>query len=406
MHDVTGTHWHEPGRTQKAGKGNFGQALLPYDKFMEAEELPIFRGIGIGKVQDLPRKPWKRKGGLGTYIQLYGTEGRWGCYVLEVPGAGATNPEKHLYEEIYLVIDGRGSTEVWLEGDKKRHVFEWQKGSMFSIPVNAYHRIVNASSSPALLLGGTTAPALMNLIDSYDMIFNNPVVLRDRFSGAEDFYKPNDDIEPDPIRGLAMRRSNFIPDVMNCELPLDNRRSPGSRRVQPFMTGNKFYMWIGEHQTGRYSKAHCHSSAAVLICINGTGYSYTWPEKAGIRPWESGNADQVKRIDYEPVGMISAAPGGMNWFHQHFGSSNAPLRLTAWYGAGADPGSRPGVAPGEKLKDQGSIDIPDGGTAIPYYLEDPHIRDEYEAMLAKSQRKSDMDPKWYTEAIKADFVGF
>jgi len=185
MHDVTGrTHWHEPGKNQKAGKGIFGSWVSPYDKFMQDEEIPVFRGIGIGNVLTLPRKPWKRKGGLGTYIQIHGTEGRWGCYVLEVPGAGNTNPEKHMYEEIYYVIEGRGSTEVWLEGDTKRHVFEWQKGSLFSIPMNAYHRIVNASSSPAFLLGGTTAPSMMNLVDNVDAIFNNPFLFKDKFSGA------------------------------------------------------------------------------------------------------------------------------------------------------------------------------------------------------------------------------
>ena len=55
----------------------------------------------------------------------------------------------------------------------------------------------------------------------------NPHTSANRFSGADDFYKYKDDIEPDPVRGLAMRRTNFIPDVINCDLPLDNRRSPG-----------------------------------------------------------------------------------------------------------------------------------------------------------------------------------
>lgn len=71
-------------------------------------------------------------------------------------------------------------------------------------------------------------------------------------------FKPSEDIAPDPVRGLAMRRSNMLPDI-NCQLPLDNRRSPGYRRIEPFMTNNQFYMWIGEHETGRYSKAHCHT---------------------------------------------------------------------------------------------------------------------------------------------------
>jgi hypothetical protein len=164
------------------------------------------------------------------------------------------------------------------------------------------HRIVNASSAPALLLGGTTAPNLMNLINNTDVIFNCPYQFRDRFSGADDFYKYKDDIEPDPVRGLAMRRTNFIPDIVNCDLPLDNRRSPGWRRVEPFMTGNTFYLWIGQHENGHYSKAHAHTSAAVLICVKGKGYTYTWPEKLGLTPWKDGKGDQVKRVDYEPVG--------------------------------------------------------------------------------------------------------
>ena len=30
-------------------------------------------------------------------------------YVLEVPSGGATNPEKHIYDEFFLVIEGRGT---------------------------------------------------------------------------------------------------------------------------------------------------------------------------------------------------------------------------------------------------------------------------------------------------------
>ena len=38
----------------------------------------------------------------------------------------------------------------------------------------------------------------------------------------------------------------------------------------------------------------------------------------------------IRRQDYEPVGMVSAAPMSGNWFHAHFGASKEPLRLTAW----------------------------------------------------------------------------
>jgi quercetin dioxygenase-like cupin family protein len=402
-HDTaTETHWHEPSANKKAGYGKFARPKSAYDLFMDSEEIPVFRDIGISKVQNLPTKPWKRLGGKGSYIQLYGTEGKWGSYIVEVPGAGALNVEKHLYEKICLVVEGRGTTEVWQEGDKKRHVFEWQKGSLFSIPVNAYHRIVNATSSPALLLCGTTAPNLINLLNSTDAVFNSPYVFRDRFNGADDFFKPKDDIEPDPVRGLAMRRSNLFPDVVNCELPLDNRRSPGYRRIEPYMTDNSFYLWIGQHENGRYSKAHAHTSAAVLICIKGKGYTYSWPEHLGANPWKDGKADQVRRLDYEPVGMVTAAPGGLRWYHQHFGVSKEPFRLTAWFGPNA-PGKEPG-APGSPHTDYGAIDVTEGGTAIPYWMEDPAIRKEYIETLKKEGVENRMEDKFYEKGSTFSFA--
>ena len=161
--------------------------------------------------------------------------------------------------------------------------------------MNTQHRLVNATSGGALLLAGTTAPPVMNLFQSQSFIFNTPYDFTDRYDESSDYYKPNDDIEPDPVRGLAMRRTNIMPDIINTELPVDNRRSPGYRRVEPFMSGNKFYLWIGQHERGRYSKAHAHGSAAVLICLRGKGYTYTWPRALGMHPWEDGFADQVIR---------------------------------------------------------------------------------------------------------------
>jgi len=394
MDHLAKSKWEEPkDQKTKAGYGKFLRPNTPYDTYMEEQGIPIYREIGVRRVQDLPRKPWKRMGGNGTFIQLLGTEGLWGCYVVEVPGAGALNPERHLYEEIILVVEGRGTTEVWGEGNGKKLTFEWQKGSLFSIPLNAHHRIVNATSSPALLLAGTTAPNAMNLYNNTDFIFNCPYTFKDRFDPRDDYYKPNEEIEPDPVRGLAMRRTNIIPDIIGCELPLDNRRSPGYRRIEPSMTGNNFYLWIGQHENGRYSKAHAHGSAAVLICLEGKGYTYTWPAALGQTPWQDGKADQVKRQDYEPVGMVSAAPMGGNWFHAHFGTSKVPLRLSAWFGPNA-PGRSRG-RPGEKNIDYGAIDINEGGTAIPYNEEDPFLRREHEETLKQEGIVSRMDDSLY-----------
>ncbi|MFC1815685.1 cupin [Thermodesulfobacteriota bacterium] len=391
----TERQWQAPQGDEKAGFGQWQKPNLPYDTFMDEQEIPIYRGLGVRRVQDLPFKPWNRMGGKGSFIQLWGTEGLWGSYVIEVPAAGALNVERHLYEEQFLVVEGRGTTEVWIEGSTKKMIFEWQRGSLFSVPLNTYHRIVNATSSPAVLLAGTTAPNVINLFPNQDFIFNCPYHFKDRFDESDDYYKPNvNEIETDPLRGLAMRRANIFPDTMTCELPLDNRRSPGYRRLEPNMTGNIFYLWIGQHEPGRYSKAHAHGSAAVLICIKGKGYTYTWPSTLGTRPWEKGFADEVKRQDYEAVGMVTAAPMGGDWFHQHFGISKDPLRLTAWFGPNNHSNRKPG-RPGEKAMDRGAIEIKDGGSAIAYHDEDPYLRKEFEATLKSEGVESRMNESFY-----------
>ena len=394
-HDASSQeHWHEPKAGENAGLGKFGRPAMPYDLFMEREGIPIFRGLGMKRVQDLPLKPWKRLGGRGSYIQLWGTEGLWGMYVVEVPSGGALEVERHMYEKVALVIEGRGSTEVWQDGQTKPQTFEWQRGSLFSIPLNSRHRFVNASNSPAIVLCGTTAPNIMNLVDNLGFVFDCPFNFTERYSGAEDYFKPNDDLAPDPVRGLAMRRTNFVPDVITTELPLDNRRSPGYRRVEPHMAGNRFYLWIGQHETGRYSKAHKHASAAVLICLKGKGYTYTWPEALGERPWEAALGDKVMKQEYEFGGMVTAAPMSGDWFHQHFGVSKDPLRLSAWFGANNSRARKPGM-PGEAIMDYGAIDLKKGGGAIPYHEEDPAVRKEFERRLAEEGVVSRMNAEFY-----------
>ena len=112
---TTETVWQEPTGHTRAGFGDFQKQPTPYDTFMESEGIPVWRGIGVRTVLDLPRQDWDRKGGRGSYIQTYGTETKWGHFVVEVPAGGALNPEKHMFEEIYLAVEGRGTCEVWQE---------------------------------------------------------------------------------------------------------------------------------------------------------------------------------------------------------------------------------------------------------------------------------------------------
>lgn len=379
--------YKEPVGQEMAGHLHYKVPPSAYEIFVEEQGIPDFRGVGIYDVRQLPLAPWKTMGGRGTFIHLDGQMdgtggGGYGMYLVEVPAGGELNPERHMYEEIFLIIEGRGSTEVWREGKSKMQTFEWQPGTHFAVPINAWHRLVNATSSPALVLVATSAPSVMSLFPSRDFIFNNPFEFSDRYDESDDYFKPKDELEPHPIEdgcldvGTAMLRSAVIPDIYTCYLPLDNRRGPGYRQITPRMAGNTFFHgFLAEYPTGVYSKAHYHEAGAVLICLRGKGYSYTWPLELGPRPWESGKGDLVKRQDYIPGGLVSAAPGREYWYHQHFAVSKDVFRVRAIFGRPKHPGKT-----GEEVASVGA-ETREGGTTLSYRDEDPHIRKSYKEAL-------------------------
>jgi quercetin dioxygenase-like cupin family protein len=286
------------------------------------------------------------------------------------------------------VVEGRGSTEVWQENSSRKKTFEWQAGSLFMIPINTHHRLVNAASSPALVLAATNAPPIMNVFQSRRFIFENPYEFRERYDESEDFFKAREELEPDPFKGRAILRSNIFHDIVNCELPLDNQRAPGYRRFQPFYHGFQHDAgsaggFIAEYPSGRYSKAHHHQARAVLVCLRGKGYTYNWSKELGPRPWEAGKGHLVRRQDYIPGGLVAAAPGGGDWFHQHFGVAKENFRiLNFWGGPTPDPG-RGNEDADKEVVSANIYGMEEGGVSINYRNEDPHILSEYKLALER-----------------------
>jgi mannose-6-phosphate isomerase-like protein (cupin superfamily) len=352
----------------------------PYETFMRDEAVPVHGGIGVRDVRELPLRYWKRMGGQGAFINLDGTEaGGTSFYVVQVPAAGALNPERHIYEELFLVVEGRGTTEVWKAGRARKQIFEWQSGSLFAIPLNTYHRLVNSSSKPALLIGATNAPWVMNMFHNQKFVFENSFDFGDRYNGTPDYFRAESPVCLDPYSERPICTSNVIPDLPTCELPLDSHMGAGYRTFNLEMADNTLTGHVGEFPSGRYSKAHAHQSGPVLICLRGSGYSITWPMEAGTRPWEAKKGDLVRRQDYVPGGMVSAAPGGSNWFHQHFSVGKEPLRVLAvryhasmkWSIARNDA---------EEMR-MLHFDIKKGGRTIEYRDEDPNVRRLYTETL-------------------------
>ncbi len=374
-HEVDGqVHWHEPSGLSAAGVSRYLRPAAAYDRFMADDGVPLLRA-SYAVLPAVERGLWRRLGCRGAFIQMFGTEGGLGCAVMELAASSASRAEKHVFEEVVLVLEGRGTTELWLDGSSERVVFEWQAGSVFSLPMNALHRMVNATQAPALLLSGTNAPAILNMLGDVDAVFANPFVFAARFD--DEAGQAFDDIEPDPVRGLAVCRTGLVPDAVGCDLPLDNRYSPGYRQMELAMTGPGFRCAVGEHRPGRYAKAHILPASTAMICLRGTGYSYVWPERLGPTPWQSGQGDSVLRMDHARHTMAGVGPGGGRWFHQIFNTGAVPLRHLAW-----GVPERPSGPPGEEMRDDTAIDLVDGGSVVSYPAEDPFVRAEYARVLA------------------------
>ena len=338
-----------------------------YDEFMEQEGLPVHEAMaGTNDVTQYERKPWARTGGLGVFLQLQGmVEDQRGIYVAEIPGGSALNPEKHLYEESILILQGRGVTEVWHEGEAKV-TFEWGEGSFFALPLNTWHRLVNGSREPALFLAVTTAPQAMESFHDNEFIFNCDYQFTKRFGGKADYFSSSDDRRP--VGGGVTWYTNFIPDVRAAFLDDAERKVAGGQVTRYFMPGQFPAGHMSEWQVGMYHKAHYHGPGALLIGLRGKGYVPLWHFELGIHPYQDGHGDKVLEVQWGPR-AIYCPPDG--WFHQHMNTGKEPARHLAIYG---QMSPRPSFKYFTGDDFIGLRSSKQGGTLIDYEDEDPEIR--------------------------------
>ncbi len=292
----------EPGsEEQRSGLPTSVRPKSPYVRFLEEEGIPIYRGIGVHDVRELDLGPWARMGGNGAFLRLNGLDTIKSLYVLEIPAGGMTNPERHIYHEFCLIIEGRGTTETWITEGRKQ-VVEWQPGSLFVLPPNVNHRLVNATNERVLLLATTNLPPIINIFRDRGFLFEAQYDFHQYYSEDPDFYKFDDTLYAVPSNKRAQKRTQYFPDIVNCELPLDNQRAPGFRRIQPGWRGLEDIRggFIGQYPPGRYSRAHRHGAGAVLVCLRGRGYTYNWPAELGTTPWQDGRGGEVQELHYIP----------------------------------------------------------------------------------------------------------
>ncbi|MBI4484110.1 MAG: cupin domain-containing protein [Acidobacteria bacterium] len=281
-----------------------------YEKWVESQELDVLRGFHVQDLNTVPLRDWNRLGGKGVYINLEGTGKTNDAYVAEIPPAASLKPERHLYEELIFVLQGRGATSVWVDPQKKQ-TFEWQAGSLFAIPLNAWHQHFNGQGTrPARFVAVTSAPLVIDLFHNLDFIFNNDYVFSDRYRGEENFFSSEGTAYPGRIW-----ECNFIPDCRNFVLQEWKERGARGQNAMFELAGNTLIGHVSQFPVGTYKKAHRHGPGAHVILLSGKGYTLLWPE--GKEP---------QRVDWQ-AGSMFVPPN--RWYHQHFNVGAEPARYLA-----------------------------------------------------------------------------
>ncbi len=288
-----------------------------YLVWAEGEGIPIVEDVAI----DLPNvatAPWPRMGVDGAFVHAHSRGDYCSIYLLDLPPGTTTNRVHHLYEAIYFVLDGQGSTVVEGPGGDKRS-FEWGKGSLFCLPLNAPYRIYNSSGqNRARIAVCTNLPMVMKQFRNEGFVFDSTEPFPERW-GEERFYRGEGVFIPTREQ-RHMWETNLIPNVLTFDqMTPSPHRGAGSMNIQFVLGETTMRGHMSEVGVGNYKMAHIHGDGAHIIQLGDEGYSLYWRE-----------GEEPRRVDWK-FGMLHS-PGNDEW-HQHFNVSDRPGRyLPLGYG--------------------------------------------------------------------------
>jgi oxalate decarboxylase/phosphoglucose isomerase-like protein (cupin superfamily) len=342
----------------------------PYTRWVAGEGLDIVSGFYIKDLRALELKPWARRGGQGVFINHDSSRTSNDCYVCEIGEGSSLAPQRQLFEEMILILDGRGSTTVWNEAGQSV-TFEWQAGSMFAIPLNAWHQHFNLSGlEPAKFVSSTNLPPVINLYDDPEFVFGTARDFPQRFNGEADYFAPKE-----KMKGLLLD-TNFVTDAVNLRLAEAKERGAGGGHIRFSMAKGSMNSHISQFPVGTYKKGHRHGPGAHVIILSGSGYSLMWPE-----------GEEPQRFEWQTGSLI--IPPNM-WFHQHFNTSPDPARYLAFKHESVSIRNAQGVP-------KAWISRRVGGDQIDYADERPEIRDMFAKSLAQAAITPRMDHAYQAE---------
>jgi quercetin dioxygenase-like cupin family protein len=340
------------------------QVSSSYRRFVASEGAPLYEGSALEDLATLPLIDWQRRGGKVAYTRL-GDQENINLQVVEIPPKGELRPERHTYESVMYVLQGRGATTIWQDGEPKQTI-EWEKNALLAIPLNAWHQEFNSSGDEACrVVFGTNMAHVINLYHNIEFVFHNPFRFTDRYSASFQRYFS----EPGKQLNLRLFDTNFIPDISTFALDPYPERGKRTSVMRLCMASASLSLHIAETAVGTYMTAHKHGAGAHVLCVGGEGYELLF------LPGEK----QRRRVALKPTAVVSPR---LNEFHQHLNTGDRPMRMLAFkeQGYSSKYGTGRSYQPGLSAQDKDpNAEI----FQISYENEDPEISGEYYAELAR-----------------------
>lgn len=347
----------------------------PYMRWAEGEGVPVHLNFGHDLLA-LDSGRWDRFDARGCFAHTHGRGDFMSNYVLEVAPGKKTAPIKHLYEAFFYVLEGSGTTRIWLPNGAEQ-TFEWGPKALFTIPLNCQYQVFNGSGAERVRLSCTNdAPLTLNLYHNEKFVFDNPFQFPERV-GEPNLFEGEGELVPVDRQNDAGRvniwETNFVHDLTSFQMYAFEARGKGSMNVYFVLADGTQHAHMSQIPAGRYKKAHRHAAGTHVHAVDGIGYSLLWYE---------GESDFVE-LPWKH-GFMYTPPFWM--FHMHFNTGNKPAR----YLACALGSARYPFISLRKVSTAGggATSVQKGGRQIEYQDQDPRIHRKFLEELAKTGNPS------------------
>ena len=154
---------------------------------------------------------------------------------------------------------------------------------------------------------------MLQVFGNLGLINNLNFQFTDRYSGTPDYFSKSERVRK------RWDKTNFVKDIRTSEVVPWLERGGENASIFWDMSGNTILEpHMSEFEVGGYKLGHRHPYEAIILTLNGSGFSLA--SKEGLK-----EADAVK-VDWKAGSLVSPP---YFWYHQHFNTGSTKARYFA-----------------------------------------------------------------------------